>query len=54
MFVYDVYQNGELKETVKPINQGILEMYWFMVDKMKELEQKYGNNITAKRRFETR
>ncbi len=53
MVVYDIILNGEVKETIVPLNQRLKEMYWFMVDQLELLRKKYGENILIKRRVLT-
>jgi hypothetical protein len=51
MVVFDVVVNGEIKETLKPENQRLREMYWFMVDQMQVLTVKYGSTFKVHKRI---
>jgi hypothetical protein len=50
MVVYDIVVNGELKETIRPINQRLKDMYWYMIDQMDVMRGKYEGEIKVFRR----
>jgi hypothetical protein len=50
MVVFDVIVDGEIKLTLQPLNQRRQEMYWFMVDQVQMLREKYGENYRICRR----
>ncbi|WP_158606782.1 hypothetical protein [Paenibacillus ginsengarvi] len=50
MIVFDVVYNGAVQETLRPSNQNRTEMYWFLVDRIPVLQQKYGSLFTVYRR----
>ncbi|QAY68166.1 mechanosensitive ion channel protein MscL [Paenibacillus protaetiae] len=52
MIVFDVIVNGEVKETIKPLNQKLKDIYLFMQKESHGLTQKYGANIYLNRRME--
>lgn len=51
MVVFDVTVDGVLKETIRPANQRLREMYWCVVDRFEQLKVKYGDNISVQRRI---
>jgi hypothetical protein len=51
MVVFDVIVNGQIKETLKPANQRLREMHWFMVDHIQIMKEKYGDNFQISRRI---
>lgn len=52
MIVYDVLVDGRVMETIQPVNQRRIEMYWSMIDRVDELRKKYNNFTLSKRRSE--
>lgn len=50
MIVFDVLVRGQLQETLRPANQSQREAYWFIVDRIPLLVQKYGLDVTICRR----
>ncbi|GAA3407294.1 mechanosensitive ion channel protein MscL [Paenibacillus hodogayensis] len=50
MIVLDIVWNGQVQETLRPTNQNRRELYWFIVDRLPALTQKYGPDITVSRR----
>jgi hypothetical protein len=50
MIVFDVVLNGRIQETLRPANQRHMEIYWFIVDRVPSLMQKYGHEMTILRR----
>lgn len=51
MIVFDVVLNGRIQETLRPANQSRREVYWFIVDRVPAMVQKYGRDITISRRL---
>lgn len=49
--VYDVVVNGEVKETIKPINQRLNNVYTYVKEEIELMKLKYGNNIVLNRRI---
>ncbi|MDF2717822.1 MAG: hypothetical protein K0R28_4747 [Paenibacillus sp.] len=50
MIVFDVVLHGRIQETLRPANQRHREIYWFIVDRIPSLKQKYGLDMTICRR----
>ncbi|MEF3304873.1 hypothetical protein [Paenibacillus sp. GYB003] len=50
MVVFDIVCDGEIRETFRPSNQNRRELYWFIVDRLPLLRQKYGHSFTVYRR----
>jgi hypothetical protein len=50
MIVFDVVLHGRIQETLRPVNQRHREIYWFIVDRIPSLKQKYGLDMTICRR----
>jgi hypothetical protein len=51
MVVFDVIVEGRLQLTIQPINQRRQDMYWFMVDQVQMLREKYGDDYRICRRI---
>lgn len=51
MVVFDVVVNGEVKETIRPINQRLKSVYKYVKDQIELMQVKYGNNIIVNRRI---
>jgi hypothetical protein len=51
MVVFDVIVNGKIQETLQPKNQRLREMYWFMVDQVQIIKEKYGEDYQITRRI---
>lgn len=49
--VYDVVVNGEIKETIRPINQRLKNVCTYVKDQIALMKVKYGNNIILNRRI---
>jgi len=49
--VYDVLVNGEVKETIKPMNQRLKNMYTYVKEQIELMKLKYGNSIVVNRRI---
>jgi hypothetical protein len=49
--VFDVVVNGEVKETIKPGNQRLQNIYAFMKTQIQLMKQKYGNGVRVDRRI---
>jgi len=50
MVVFDVIVNGQVQETLRPTNQRLREMYWYMVDQVQLIKEKYGDDFQISRR----
>ncbi|MCR8634876.1 MULTISPECIES: mechanosensitive ion channel protein MscL [Paenibacillus] len=50
MIVFDVIVNGQIQETLQPKDQRLQEMYWFMVDQVQLIKEKYGENFQISKR----
>mgnify|MGYP000047016633 CR=1 FL=1 len=50
MIVYDIVLHGEVKETIQAHNHRLKDLYEFMVEQLKRMKLKYGNQIVVKRR----
>jgi hypothetical protein len=48
---YDVVLNGEVKETIKPINQKLKDVYTYVREQIEMMKVKYGSGITVNRRI---
>ncbi|UJF32275.1 mechanosensitive ion channel protein MscL [Paenibacillus hexagrammi] len=51
MIVYDIVLNGEIKETIKPINSRLKEIYQYMLEQTKLMKEKYGEHVKIKGRM---
>lgn len=51
IIVFDVMVNGEVKETIKPINKRLKNIYAYVKEQIKVMKMKYGNGIVVKRRI---
>jgi hypothetical protein len=51
MVVFDVVLNGEVKETIKPINQRLKDVYSYVKDQIELMKLKYGKGIIVNRRI---
>lgn len=51
MVVFDIVVNGEVKETIMPINQRLKNVYTYVKDQIELMKVKYGNAIVVNRRF---
>jgi hypothetical protein len=51
MIEYDVILNGEIKETIKPINQRLKDMVKFVTEQFHVMKLKYGENVMIHRRI---
>jgi hypothetical protein len=51
MVVYDIVLNGEVKETIKPLDQRLKNMYYHTKEQIKLMKAKYGKNIVVNRRI---
>jgi hypothetical protein len=49
--VYDVVVNGEVKETIKPMNQRLKNIYIYVKEQIELMKEKYGNGIIVNRRI---
>jgi hypothetical protein len=49
--VYDVVVNGEVKETIKPMNKRLKNMYSYMMEQIVVMKLKYGNTVIVNRRI---
>jgi hypothetical protein len=50
MVVFDIIVNGELTETITPVNQKLRDIQMYMHDRVYELKLKYNNNFEINRR----
>lgn len=50
MIVFDVVLHGRIQETLRPVNQGRLELYWYVIDRLPDLKLKYGPDLRISRR----
>jgi len=51
MVVFDVVVNGEVKETIKPINQRLKNVYTYVKEQIEVMKLKYGSGIILNRRI---
>lgn len=51
MVVYDIVVDGEVKETIHPMNQRLKNMYAYVKEQIKLMKSKYGSNIRVNRRI---
>lgn len=51
MVVFDVVVNGEVKETIRPINQRLKSVYTYVKEQIELMKLKYGNSIIVNRRI---
>lgn len=49
--VYDVVVNGEVKETIKPINQRLQNVYSYVKEQIELMKKKYGTGLIVNRRI---
>lgn len=51
MVVFDVVVNGEVKETIRPLNQRLKDILKLMQAQKQVIARKYGSNAMIKRRI---
>ncbi|GAB6990568.1 hypothetical protein [Paenibacillus pini] len=51
MIVYDVIVDGEVKETIKPLNQRLQAIYTFVSEEAKLMTKKYKGTVYLNRRI---
>jgi hypothetical protein len=51
MVVFDIVLNGEVKETIKPMNQRLKDIYAYMAEQKKRIKAKYGKQAVISRRM---
>jgi hypothetical protein len=49
--VYDVVVNGEVKESIRPVNQRLKNVYVYVKEQIELMKLKYGNGIIINRRI---
>lgn len=54
MIVFDVVVDGEVKETIKPVNQRLKEIYAYVQEESARVREKYTGSIYLTRRLEYR
>ncbi|MUT68646.1 mechanosensitive ion channel protein MscL [Paenibacillus sp. NEAU-GSW1] len=52
MIVFDVVVDGEVKETIKPANQRLKEIYAYVQLESRRVQAKYSGSIYLNRRME--
>ncbi|MFF2483293.1 mechanosensitive ion channel protein MscL [Paenibacillus sp. NPDC058071] len=52
MIVFDVIVDGEVKETIKPSNLRLKEIYAFMQKEALRLQERYAGSFSIHRRLE--
>lgn len=52
VIVFDVMVDGEVKETIKPMNVKLKLIYDYVLAETQLMKEKYGNNIYLNRRME--
>lgn len=50
LIVFDIVLHGRIQKTLRPVNQGRLELYWFVIDRLPDLKLKYGPDLRIFRR----
>lgn len=51
MIVFDVVINGKVQETIKPANQRLHEMYWFVIDRVQKYKVNNNSDVKLIRRI---
>lgn len=51
MVVYDVIVNGEIKETIKPLNQRLQFIIAYVTEEARLMSRKYGTTVYLSRRI---
>lgn len=51
LVVFDVIVNGEVKETIRPKNQRLKNVYDYVKEQIALMKMKYGNGIRVTRRI---
>ncbi|MNW08640.1 hypothetical protein D3C71_2054610 [compost metagenome] len=51
MIVYDIFVNGRIRETITPRKQRLKEINTYMLEQMKVMRAKYGEQVIVKGRM---
>ncbi|GGG81507.1 mechanosensitive ion channel protein MscL [Paenibacillus radicis (ex Gao et al. 2016)] len=52
MIVFDVVVDGEVKETIKPVNQRLKEIHVYVQEEAVRVQEQYSGSIYLSRRVE--